>query len=123
LFYEFDCIPLTHHVPVSNDLSLLLTLVPKTSHDQESRLANGLEDTEECSDSNERREAEAEGVAGKYGTPCEDVETKVFGDWYSLENPIGWVFDDKHSEVDTGGEPPKSLLGKKARNIVTDTHD
>jgi hypothetical protein len=107
LFYEFDCIPLTHHVPVSNDLSLLLTLVPKTSHDQESRLANGLEDTEECSDSNERREAEAEGVAGKYGTPCEDVETKVFGDWYSLENPIGWVFDDKHSEVDTGGEPPK----------------
>jgi hypothetical protein len=70
-------------------------------------LTDCLEDTQECSDGNERREAEAESVAGKYGTPCEDVGSKVFGNRYALENPVGWVFDDKHSEVDTGGEPSK----------------
>jgi hypothetical protein len=70
-------------------------------------LADCLEDTQECSDGDERREAKAESVAAKYDTPADDVGSKVFGDWYSLENPVGWVFDDKHSEVDTGGEPSK----------------
>jgi len=46
-------------------------------------------------------------MAGKYGTPCKNVESEVFGDWYSLENPVGWVFDDQYGEVDTGGEPSK----------------
>lgn len=97
MFYGFDLISLTHHVPVSNNLGLFLTLVPERSHDEESGLADSLEDTKECSANDECREAEACCMAGKYGTPCEDVEPEVFGYWYSLENPVGWVFDNQYS--------------------------
>jgi hypothetical protein len=107
VLYVFDLVQLTHHVPVSNDLGLLLTLVPERSHDEESGLADSLEDTKECSANDERREAEAGGMAGKYGTPCENIESEILGNWYSLENPVGWIFDDQYSKVDTGGEPPK----------------
>ena len=51
-----------HHVPVVDDRCLLLTLVPDRTHDQESRLAYGLEDTEKGPDCDKSREAEAGGV-------------------------------------------------------------
>jgi hypothetical protein len=75
-------------------LSLLLSPVPERRHDEESRLADGLKDTKKCSANDERREAEAGRVAGEYGAPCQNVESKVFGNWHSLQNPVGWVFDD-----------------------------
>jgi hypothetical protein len=35
-----------HHVPVSDDSGLFLTLVPDGTHDQECRLANSFENSE-----------------------------------------------------------------------------
>jgi hypothetical protein len=58
-----DLLHTVHHVPVRNNLSLLVSPVPDRSHDQESRLADGLEDTQKGSANHERREAEAEGMA------------------------------------------------------------
>lgn len=38
-------------------------------------------------------------------TPEDDVDSKVLADGYSLDDPVGWVFDNKDGNVDTGGEP------------------
>jgi hypothetical protein len=84
---------------------LLFALVPEGSHDEESGLTDGLKYTEQSSDGNERRKAKAEGVAAKYGTPCENVGSEVFGDWYALDDVVRGVFDHEHGEVDAGGEP------------------
>jgi hypothetical protein len=104
---------LTHHVPVSNDLGLLISLVPDGGHDEESRLADSLEDTKKCSYSDESREAEAERVAGEYDTPCDDVGSEVFGNRYTLQNPVGGVFNEKNSNVDTGSQPSELLCVSK----------
>jgi hypothetical protein len=88
---------------------LLLTLVPEGSHDEKSGLTDSFEYTEECPDGYERRKAEAEGVATKYGTPCEDVGSKIFGDGYALNDVVRGIFDHEHSEVDTGGKPSELL--------------
>jgi hypothetical protein len=77
-------------------------------------LADSFEDTKQGSDGDERRKAEAESVAAKYNTPCHDVGSEVFGNRYPLKDPVGRVFDDEHSEVYTGSEPPKLSQVSKA---------
>jgi hypothetical protein len=86
---------------------LFLSLIPQRSHDKESRLAHSLKNTQQGTDGDERSKAEAEGVAAKYGTPCENVESEVFGNRYALKNVVRGVFDDEDSEVDTGSKPPE----------------
>ena len=43
----------------------------------------------------------------KHDAPCKNVEAKVFGDWHSLQDPVGRVFDNEYSEVNASGEPSK----------------
>ena len=38
-------------------------------------------------------------------TPDDDVGRKVFGDRYTLDDPIRGIFDKDHRNVDTGGQP------------------
>lgn len=45
----------------------------------------------------------------KHDAPCKNVETEVFGDWHSLQDPIGGVLDNEYSEVDTSGKPSELL--------------
>ena len=92
-----------HHVPVGNDLSLFRALVPDRTHDEESGLADSLENTKQSSDGNERRECEADRVQAQDGRPGQNVVTKVLGDWHTLNDPVGRVFDDEYSKVNTGG--------------------
>ena len=86
-------------------MGLLCALVPDGTHDKESRLADGLEDTEQGSDGNKSREGEADSVQAQNGGPGQNVESKVLGNRHTLDDPVSWVFDDKYSKVDTGRQP------------------
>ena len=96
-----------HHVPVGDDLGLFRALVPDGAHDEESRLANGLKDTEECSDGNEGGESEADGVQAQSRRPEHNVDSKELGNGDTLDRPVDGVLNDKDSEVNTGGQPSK----------------
>ena len=56
---SYDLLCSVHHVPVCDDLGLFRAFVPDGTHNEESRLANSLEDTEERSDGDESWETEA----------------------------------------------------------------
>jgi hypothetical protein len=100
-----DLLSSVHHVPVVDNLSLLLTLIPDGRHDEERRLANSLKDTEECSDRDKSWIAEAECMAAKDGRPEKDVGTKEFSDGNTLNGPVDGVLDNQDGDVDTSSEP------------------
>lgn len=91
-----------HHVPVGDDLGLFRALVPDGTHDEESGLADSLEDTEQSPDGDKGGEGEAYGVQAQDGGPEQNVASKVFGNGHTLDDPVGGVFDNEHSEVNTG---------------------
>ena len=94
-----------HHIPVCDDLGLFRALVPDGTHDEESRLADSLEDTEERSDGDESWETEAYGMQAQNRRPGHDIEAEEFGYGDTLDGPIDRVFDDKDGQIDTGGQP------------------
>ena len=44
-------------------------------------------------------------VERKDGSPEHNVYTEILGDGYPLDDPIGWVLNDKHSNVNTCSQP------------------
>lgn len=38
-------------------------------------------------------------------TPQADVDAQVLAEWDSLDDPVGGIFDDKYSDVNTRGQP------------------
>jgi hypothetical protein len=101
-----DLLCTIHHVPVGDDSSLFITLIPDGTHDQESWLANSLKYTEESPNYDEGWEAEAKSMAAKNRGPTHDVDSKEFCYGNSLDREVDGVFDDENGDVDTSGEPP-----------------
>lgn len=94
-----------HDVPVGNSSGLFLTFVPQRRHDEESWLTDSFEDTEEGAADNEGREVVARGVKCQGDSPEDDVGGEVLCDRHSLDDPVGRVFDEQYSDVNTGGQP------------------
>lgn len=94
-----------HHVPICDDLCLFRTFVPDGAHDEERRLADGFENTKQSTDTDQSRKTEAKSMASENGTPCENVETKVLCDRHTLDDPVGRIFDNQDSNVNTRSEP------------------
>lgn len=106
-----DLLSTVHHVPVGDGVGLLLTLVPHGREQDKGRLTAGLEDTQQRADNHQAGEVVAGRVESQDHTPQANVDAEVFADGNALDDPVGWVFDDQDSDVDTGGEPGVLDLG------------
>jgi hypothetical protein len=108
-----------HHIPVSDDLRLLIALVPDGTHDQECRLADSLEYTKQGPDYNEGGKAEAKSMAAENRGPTHDVNREKFSNGDSLDRPVDGVFDDQNGNVYAGCKPsPLSVVSKELQQLV-----
>jgi hypothetical protein len=44
-------------------------------------------------------------------SPKHDVDAQIFGNWHPSDDPVGWVLDNQHCNVNTGCKP--SVLIRK----------
>jgi hypothetical protein len=102
-------------IPVGYGRRLLLSLVPHTGQQDEGWLAAGLKDTQQGPQHDHVREILASRMQSQHRTPETNVDAQVLGNRNTLDNPVGRVFDDQDSDVDTGGEP--GVLGAMTISI------
>jgi hypothetical protein len=102
-----------HHIPIGDYSGLFITSVPNGTHDQESRLANSFEYSEQSPDHDKSGEAEAKSMAAQNRRPAHDIDGEEFSDWNALDREIYGVFDDENGDVDAGCEPSPLRLSVK----------
>ena len=87
-----------HHVPVRHDLRLLISSIPHRTEDQKRWLADCFEDTEQCSDSDQCREALT------YSMESEEVQ-KHWSDQVATEHTLAMAEYNKAAAGNPSNDP------------------